>query len=302
MWHLKSVIMVYLPQLALTHKFSPSHLTYTHAHTHTHGQYITISGLHTLQKRLVWHTREEGWWEGEMRKIRSEGWRHENRQTGDPTHVTHVLIFLISVKASARFFPQLKLVVFFSKQWRNLTALTPSHKLALTLSLIKSCSDRDLFTNNTVHPSFYSTHTHTHFSDKKINLHLFIFQVLCLVCVKCVCVCLLIDAQKPRSIIIHFQTSFFTFSLDGWTWCIWSLLPQRGGSRSSSRCVFVCVYMSVCVCVVFASSPFVFLRHVVHLLIPTGGPVCGVCTLRYPEHNKSRQPTGCVCLSVVLKG
>lgn len=103
-----------------------------------------------------------------------------------------------------------------------------------------------LFTNNSVHSSSCSSPPHRHSSDKKINLLMFIFQVfvssLCLMYVRP-----LIDELKPRSIIIHFQTSFFTFSLDGWTWCVWSLLPQRGGSRSSCVCVscWLAVHLSV---------------------------------------------------------
>lgn len=64
----------------------------------------------------------------------------------------------------------------------------------------------------------------------------------------CALACVSIDwcaeAQEHNhtlpDIIFHFQSWWIDF-------CIWSLLPQRGGSRSSLRCV--CVFLSVCSCV-----------------------------------------------------
>lgn len=66
----------------------------------------------------------------------------------------------------------------------------------------------------------------------------------------CVWVCALIDAWKPRSIIIHFQTSFFTFSLDGWTWSDHCCLSVGGLGHLWGVCVSVRVYTCVCMRVI----------------------------------------------------
>lgn len=64
----------------------------------------------------------------------------------------------------------------------------------------------------------------------------------------CVLVHALIDAWKPRSIIIHFQTLFFTFSLDGWTWSDHCCLSVGGLGHLWGVCV--CVYTCMCMHVI----------------------------------------------------